>query len=81
MTSGLAVFVLLLLYTGAQGFAILPGKSLNHQEITEKAILNKAVEVCRALAQAEGTDFTSPVRSLLSTIQQILFYGFLAMWF
>lgn len=79
MTSGLAVFVLLLLHAGAQGFGILPGQSLNHQEITEKAILNKAVEVCRALAQAEGTDFTSPVRSPLSIIQQILFYGFLAM--
>nr|XP_046266994.1 von Willebrand factor A domain-containing protein 7-like [Scatophagus argus] len=62
MSSGLAVLCLLLLHTGAQGFGILPGNSLNHLEITEKAILNTTVQVCRALAQAEGTDFTFPAQ-------------------
>lgn len=62
-SSGLGVLcLLLLLHTGAQGFGILPGKSLNHLEITESAILNVTAHVCRALAQAEGTDFTFPVR-------------------
>ncbi|XP_069002307.1 von Willebrand factor A domain-containing protein 7-like [Embiotoca jacksoni] len=60
MSSRLAVLCLLLLHTGALGFGILPGKSLNHLEITEKAILNATVQVCRALAQAEGADFTFP---------------------
>ncbi|XP_051258150.1 von Willebrand factor A domain-containing protein 7 [Dicentrarchus labrax] len=62
MSSGLAVLCLMLLHTGAQGFGILPGKSLNHLEITERAILNTVVQVCRELAQAEGTDFTVPAQ-------------------
>lgn len=62
MSSGWAAFCLLLLHTGAEGFGILLGKSLNHLEITERAILNTSVHVCHALAQAEGTDFTFPVR-------------------
>lgn len=62
LSSVLAALCLLLLNTGAQGFGILPGSSLSHLEITEKAILNATVQVCRALAQAEGTDFTVPVR-------------------
>ncbi|KAM3601821.1 uncharacterized protein V6R79_019411 [Siganus canaliculatus] len=60
MSSGLTALCLLLLHAGAQGFGILPGESLNHLEITERAILNVTVHVCRALAQAEGTDFTFP---------------------
>ncbi|KAM8741550.1 von Willebrand factor A domain-containing protein 7-like [Acanthopagrus schlegelii] len=62
MSSGLAVLCLLLLLTGAQGFGILPGDSLNHLEITERAILDTAVQVCHALAQAEGTDFSFPTQ-------------------
>lgn len=63
MPSGLVVLgLLLLLCARAQAFAILPGNSLNHQEITERAILDMTVQVCRSLAQAEGTDFTAPVR-------------------
>ncbi|XP_053298127.1 von Willebrand factor A domain-containing protein 7 [Pleuronectes platessa] len=60
MSSQLAVLCLLLLHTGAHGFAILPGKSESHLEITAAAILNVVVQVCRDLAQAEGTDFTFP---------------------
>lgn len=62
MSSGFAALCFLLLHTGALGFGILPGSSLSHQEITMMAILNSTVQVCRALAQAEGTDFTFPVR-------------------
>ncbi|TWW75015.1 von Willebrand factor A domain-containing protein 7 [Takifugu flavidus] len=60
MSSGSAAIVLLLLCAGADGFGIVPSDSLNHQEITERAILDRTVEVCRALALAEGTDFTAP---------------------
>lgn len=63
MSAGSAAFLLLLLCAGADGFGIVPSDSLNHQEITEAAILEKTVEVCRALAQAEGTDFSTPVRT------------------
>lgn len=64
MSFSLTVPCLLLLHllSRAHGFGILPGKSMSHLEITEKAILNTTVHVCRALAQAEGTAFTSPVR-------------------
>ncbi|XP_051258149.1 von Willebrand factor A domain-containing protein 7-like [Dicentrarchus labrax] len=75
MSSGLAVLCLLLLQTGAFGFMPFPSKSLSesdhdiippnsvdvsHVDITERAILSVTLHVCRALAQAEGTDFTSP---------------------
>lgn len=68
MSSGLAAFCLLLLTTGAEGFGILLGDSLNHLEITERAILNTSVHVCHALARAEGADFTFPVRIYLSEV-------------
>lgn len=61
MSSGLAVLCLLLLHTGALGFEIRT-ETFTHQKITENAILNTTVQVCRALAQADGTAFTSPVR-------------------
>lgn len=51
---------LLLILTGAQGFGILPGDSLSHLEITERAILNVTVQVCRAVASAEGAEFSFP---------------------
>ncbi|XP_054907451.1 von Willebrand factor A domain-containing protein 7-like [Poeciliopsis prolifica] len=59
--SGLAVLCLLLLQTGAHGFGILRnGESLTHEAITERAVLNVTVQVCRSLAQSEGRDFTFP---------------------
>lgn len=61
MYSDLAALCLLLLHTGAHGFGILPGKALDHLEITESAILNATVQACHALAQAEGAGFTFPV--------------------
>lgn len=65
MSSGWALPCLLLMHllAGAHGFGIIFGESMSHMEITEKAILNTTVQVCRALAQAEGTDFTIPVRT------------------
>lgn len=60
--------LLLLLLPGALGFGILPGKSLSHLEITERAILNVTAQVCRALAQAEGADFSFPVRVHLQLV-------------
>uniref|UniRef100_UPI0037E7810C von Willebrand factor A domain-containing protein 7-like n=1 Tax=Semicossyphus pulcher TaxID=241346 RepID=UPI0037E7810C len=60
MSLVLAALCLVLLHTGAQGFAILPGDALNHLEITERAILNVTVQVCRDLAKAEGADFFLP---------------------
>lgn len=62
MMSRLAAFCFLLLHIGVQAFEILPGDSLNHQEITEQAILNATVQTCRALALAEGTDFNIPAQ-------------------
>ncbi|XP_014832923.1 PREDICTED: von Willebrand factor A domain-containing protein 7-like [Poecilia mexicana] len=57
-----AVLCFLLLHIGAQAFEILPGDSLNHQEITEQAILNATVQACRSLAQTEGTSFNNPAQ-------------------
>lgn len=73
MSSGWAVpcFLLMHLLAGAHGFRILPGKSMSHMEITERAILNVTVQVCRALAQAEGTDFTLPVRTYFQHVSTL----------
>ncbi|XP_051258148.1 von Willebrand factor A domain-containing protein 7 [Dicentrarchus labrax] len=60
MSSRLPVLCLLLLQTGSFGFYIFGGESLNHQEITERAILNVTLQVCRTLALAVGEDFTFP---------------------
>uniref|UniRef100_A0A665WKR4 VWFA domain-containing protein n=1 Tax=Echeneis naucrates TaxID=173247 RepID=A0A665WKR4_ECHNA len=56
----LAALCVLLLQTGAHGFGLGNGKSLNHQEITERGILNTVVEVCRAVALAEDRYFLYP---------------------
>ncbi|XP_033490261.2 von Willebrand factor A domain-containing protein 7-like isoform X1 [Epinephelus lanceolatus] len=82
---GLAALCFLLLQTGASGFGLSSGESLSHQEITKRAILNTTVQTCRALALAEGKDFTfpsltvdavaaaceAPSKSFLQTIQLI----------
>ncbi|XP_035998877.1 von Willebrand factor A domain-containing protein 7-like [Fundulus heteroclitus] len=62
ISSGLAVSFFLLLHIGAQAFEILPGDSLNHQEITERAILNATLQACRSLALTEGTNFNFPAQ-------------------
>ncbi|XP_023197671.1 von Willebrand factor A domain-containing protein 7-like [Xiphophorus maculatus] len=62
MRSVFAVLCFLLLHIGAQAFEILPGGSLNHQEITEQAILNATVQACRSLALTEGTNFNYPAQ-------------------
>ncbi|XP_035998882.1 von Willebrand factor A domain-containing protein 7-like [Fundulus heteroclitus] len=66
--SGLAVLCFLLLQPGVYGFGIYPRfindllykGSLNHQDITERAILNVTAQVCRSLALSEGKDFSFP---------------------
>lgn len=67
MSPVLGLLGVLLLQSAAQGFGILPGNSKSHQEMTEEAILNVTVQVCRALAEAEGNDFALPVRPLLAS--------------
>ncbi|KAM6984482.1 von Willebrand factor A domain-containing protein 7-like [Tautogolabrus adspersus] len=62
MSLCLGVLSLLILLTRTQGFGILPGDSLNHLEITERALLNVTVQVCHDLAAAEGADFTFPLK-------------------
>ncbi|XP_060942358.1 von Willebrand factor A domain-containing protein 7-like [Limanda limanda] len=57
----LAALCLVLLQTGAHGFDIFDGISLNHQEITESAILETTLDVCRAVVQAAGKKFTPPI--------------------
>ncbi|XP_031712874.1 von Willebrand factor A domain-containing protein 7-like [Anarrhichthys ocellatus] len=58
--SWLAALCLLLLQTEAFKIGLFSGDFLTHQEITERAILNVTVQVCRALARAEGKDFSLP---------------------
>ncbi|XP_034538688.1 von Willebrand factor A domain-containing protein 7-like [Notolabrus celidotus] len=62
MSERMITLCVLLMLTGAQGFGILPGDSMSHLEITEAAILNVTVQVCRALAAAEGADFSFPAQ-------------------
>lgn len=64
---GSAALCFLLLQTGAFGFQIYffgvglwSSSSLTHETITQRAILNVTVQACRALARAEGKDFTFP---------------------
>ncbi|XP_055060966.2 von Willebrand factor A domain-containing protein 7 [Misgurnus anguillicaudatus] len=57
----------------AGGFKITHSDaSLNHQEITETAIVFKAAEVCCDIAKAQGKDFTLPVNNKISadTVQK-----------
>ncbi|KAM4547208.1 von Willebrand factor A domain-containing protein 7-like [Fundulus diaphanus] len=62
ISSGLAVSFFLLLHIGTQAFEILPGDSVNHWKITERAILNATLQACRSLALAEGTNFNFPAQ-------------------
>ncbi|XP_056590286.1 von Willebrand factor A domain-containing protein 7 [Triplophysa dalaica] len=57
----------------AVAFKIFPSDaSLNHQEITETAIITKVAAVCRDMATAQGKDFTLPANSKLTvaTVQK-----------
>ncbi|XP_029986618.1 von Willebrand factor A domain-containing protein 7-like isoform X1 [Sphaeramia orbicularis] len=57
---GSAVLCFLLLQTGVLAFHIDQDDSLNHQEITESAILSVTLQACRSLALSEGRDFSFP---------------------
>uniref|UniRef100_A0A3B5QJN2 von Willebrand factor A domain-containing protein 7-like n=1 Tax=Xiphophorus maculatus TaxID=8083 RepID=A0A3B5QJN2_XIPMA len=63
----LAVLCFLLLQTGVEGFKIsnfvlnfFNGGSFTHEVITERAILNVTLQVCRALALSQGKTFSFP---------------------
>ncbi|KAG5843591.1 hypothetical protein ANANG_G00152520 [Anguilla anguilla] len=62
----LYVLLLGLLLPGLQAFKPLLGSSITHMQITEMAMLRKTTEVCRALAIAEGRDFSIPPGETLS---------------
>uniref|UniRef100_A0A3Q1J284 VWFA domain-containing protein n=2 Tax=Anabas testudineus TaxID=64144 RepID=A0A3Q1J284_ANATE len=66
--AGLVALCLLLMLTGVLGFDIglSKGNSLNHQQITESAILDVTLHVCRTVALTEGKDFTSPPQPFTS---------------
>lgn len=70
---GLAALSLALLQCGVEGFTIFPGNSLTHQKITESALLDSTMQVCRSLAQAEGKDFVFPVRVIFTELRSSYF--------
>ncbi|KAJ8372224.1 hypothetical protein AAFF_G00293430, partial [Aldrovandia affinis] len=76
---GLVLHVLLLALAlpGSQSFQPLSlfGRSITHRQITETAILQKTTEVCRAVATAEGREFTEPRRLTASRVQRACFPG------
>lgn len=73
MSPGSVALCLLLMQTGVYGFNIeldlefiidlLFSKAANqkHEDITQRAILNTTLQACRALALADGKDFSFPV--------------------
>nr|XP_019952836.1 PREDICTED: von Willebrand factor A domain-containing protein 7-like [Paralichthys olivaceus] len=87
MMGWLAALCLLLLQTGVNAFDIFDGDSLNHQEITESAIFETTLAVCRAVAAgkrfilpkrpytadsvARACDASKSSKSFLQTIQLI----------
>lgn len=62
-TSLLLMALYLSLPGGTQAFKplISGGGSVTHRDITQRAVLRKTAEVCRALAAAQGQDFSLPV--------------------
>ncbi|CAN9493256.1 unnamed protein product [Ophioblennius macclurei] len=60
MHCGFVAWSVLLLLATVDGFGILPGESLSHLEITERALLDATLQACRAVAQSEGTNFSPP---------------------
>ncbi|KAJ3588635.1 hypothetical protein NHX12_009489 [Muraenolepis orangiensis] len=61
------VLSLLLLLAGTAAFKINRGPSVNHLEITERAILDVTVQTCRTMAEQEGRDFVPPPRPLTAS--------------
>ena len=46
--------------------------SLTHRDITQRAIFRKTGQVCRAMAAAQGQDFTLPVRDQWDHVTHLL---------
>ncbi|KAJ3591449.1 hypothetical protein NHX12_009394 [Muraenolepis orangiensis] len=61
------VLSLLLLLAGTAAFKITRGPSVNHLEISERAILDVTVQTCRTMAEQEGRDFVFPPRPLTAS--------------
>eukprot|EP00063_Salmo_salar_P090528 XP_014065363.1 PREDICTED: von Willebrand factor A domain-containing protein 7-like isoform X2 [Salmo salar] len=65
-------FLALVLSGGAWAFAPIGGEASTHISITEKAVLQKVTEVCRAIAESEGRDFTPTGNSAEELVQACL---------
>ncbi|XP_064859717.1 von Willebrand factor A domain-containing protein 7 [Oncorhynchus nerka] len=70
-TSLLLMALYLSIPGGTQAFKplISGGGSVTHRDITQRAVLRKTAEVCRALAAAQGRDFSLPIDDSLSIIK------------
>ncbi|XP_045578936.1 von Willebrand factor A domain-containing protein 7 [Salmo salar] len=70
-TSLLLMALYLSLPGGTQAFKplISGGGSVTHRDITQRAVLRKTAEVCRALAAAQGQDFSLPIGDSLSVVK------------
>ncbi|KAM6971809.1 von Willebrand factor A domain-containing protein 7-like [Aplochiton taeniatus] len=54
---------------GFKPLFLLDGQSVTHRDITQRAVLRKTAEVCRALAAADGRDFSLTISDSLSVYQ------------
>ncbi|XP_014065352.2 von Willebrand factor A domain-containing protein 7 isoform X2 [Salmo salar] len=65
-------FLALVLSGGAWAFAPIGGGASTHVSITGTAVLQKVTEVCRAIAESEGLDFTPTGNSAEELVQACL---------
>uniref|UniRef100_A0A8C7NVN5 von Willebrand factor A domain containing 11 n=1 Tax=Oncorhynchus mykiss TaxID=8022 RepID=A0A8C7NVN5_ONCMY len=65
-------FLALVLSGGAWAFSPIGDGASTHVSITEKAVLQKVTEVCRAIAESEGRDFTPTGNSAEELVQACL---------
>ncbi|XP_033834539.1 von Willebrand factor A domain-containing protein 7-like [Periophthalmus magnuspinnatus] len=68
--SGLFLLTLMSLLSGVTAFKIIKSPLWSHQEITERAILNVTTHACRAVAEAEGLDFTFPASFTIEMVAE-----------
>ncbi|XP_055082969.1 von Willebrand factor A domain-containing protein 7-like isoform X3 [Periophthalmus magnuspinnatus] len=68
--SGLFLLTLMSLLPRVTGFTIIKSSSWSHQEITKRAILNVTTLACRAVAEAEGLDFTFPASFTIESVAE-----------
>lgn len=65
-------FLAMVLSGGAWAFAPIGGGASTHVSITGTAVLQKVTEVCRAIAESEGLDFTPTGNSAEELVQACL---------